>query len=287
MTSPSSVKSAGIATPMKTDHRCDGAYGKVLRAELMSYCELGNAVGPVGMATAPWKASEPEPQGTILVVVEPDATTVDGMATAPTDLAALLDNKGQVARMVGAAPGPWALAVAADAPMSRLVSVVNALVCAGKLEGRLVLTVPSEGGVAKPRDGKQLAAIHGRVHRPEPADKAMRLAQEVSDNLPMCGGLIQAFDAVAHADPAMKCRILAAGASEGLIACGCRNLDETLTLLYAIMAGTTVPTSRAAYVAVRLDPTARAVVVRPEAKWSTVVASLERKALGGLNLVLQ
>ena len=45
--------------------------------------------------------------------------------------------------------------------------------------------------------------------------------------------------AVAAVAPDMKCKLLAQGASEALVQCGCRDLDETFTLLYSIMAGIT------------------------------------------------
>ncbi len=285
--SPSFAEAEPAKTAAATAQRCDRDFGKVLRAEMMSYCDAGEAVGPVGMAQLPWPATGTKPAESLLIELRSLGPHIDGTPVALRDLAQAFKRQLQLTEALAKTPGPWSLAIAGEAPMEQVVAVTDALAAAGQLDGRLVFTTKIQGTLVKPRNPKRLAEIHRRVHATEPSAKAMRLAKEVEESLPTCGGLLKAFGAVAAAAPSMKCKLLAHGASEGLIDCGCRDLDLTMTILYAIMAGTTVPTTRAAYVVVRLNPAATPTVAKKGTPWSSFLATLDHSALAGLKLVVR
>lgn len=264
---------------------CGDAAGKAIEQEMLAGCGISAQVLRVEVPMAPWSASaSAPPEETIRLELTREGTMVGWdrpveAAQVAAHLTEKLKQARQMAEMTGKPVPGWGLAIAGDVPRAEVAAVFQALVDAGHAKGHLLLATKDVGTLPAPRQPEALAKMHARVDGVDPSQRATLLAKEIEQKMPPCPGVKKTFSAVATAAPDQRCPLMAKGVSEGLVACGCPDADELLTLLYGVSVGTEPPDRLSVASGVTLDPGAAS---RPGETWAQVVAGLDPAALGAL-----
>lgn len=264
---------------------CDAAAGKLIEQELLAGCGISAQVLRIEAPIAPWTADpSAPPEETIRLEVTTKGTAVGWgapvpAAQLPARLTEAMERSKQRAEATGKAAPGWGLVIAGDVTRADVAAVFQALVDTGQTKGHLLLATEQLGTPPVPRKPEVLAALHARVSEADPSQRATILAKELERKMPPCDGVKKTFATVATVAADQRCPILARGISEGLVACGCPDADELLTLIYGVTVDTQ-PLQRLSVASpVTLDPGAAS---RPGETWAKVVAGLDQAALGAL-----
>lgn len=264
---------------------CDATVAKAIEQELLVGCEYSGKILNIDAPAAPWKAApSAPPDRTIRLEVTTKGTTVGwGAPVPPAQLAERfsqeLERGKRAAQMSGAAVPQWGLVIAGDVPRSEVAWVFRVLANAEQTRGYLILATKEIGTPPVPRKPEVLAALHARVGKSDPSERAMTMANEIKQKMPPCPGVKKTFEKIATVSPEQRCPTMARGIGEGLVACECPDADELLTLVYAVTVATERPERLSAARPVTLDPSAPS---RPGETWAAVVEGLDEAALAGL-----
>jgi hypothetical protein len=259
---------------------CDDAHREALQKELSSHCRFSDKQPRVDVPLAPFDATPAAvPNAERIEVRDGEVRIGWGEATSVEDLVEHLVMAKEMTHVRGEPFQGWVLAIASDVPTTQVSAVLRALHAGGHREGRLVLAVAPSDPVPGPRDPKRLQALAAEVTDLDPSARATAIAKTISEAMPPCPAMIEAFSAVAMVQPADRCSVLARGLSKGLVSCGCPKEDDIVTLVYGINVGLTPPTRLTALIETTLDPDA---VPRTGSTWGEVVAGLDPDAMAHL-----
>lgn len=264
---------------------CDATVAKAIEQELLAGCDYSGKVLNIDAPLAPWKAApSAPPDRTIRLEVTTEGTTVGwgppvSAAQLPGRLGEELERAKRASEMSGAAMPQWGLVVAGDVPRAEVAAVLQVLVDAGQPRGFLILSTKDVGTPPAPRKPQMLAALHARVGKADPSERATEIAKEIKRTMPPCPGVMAVFQSVATVSPDQRCPPLAEGIAKGLVDCKCPDADDLLTLVYGVTVGTERPEQLSVASPVTLDPGAAS---RPGDTWAAVVGGLDPAALGAL-----
>jgi hypothetical protein len=283
-TKPIDAKAPADA-PKTEPGACDDAHGKALEQELMGHCEVTDEVLTKDVPSVPWKAMPSSaPKDALRVDVTPEGVVLDGwrnpIAFEELSPARFTEERDQVVEMAETygrpKPEGFVLAIDPHATRSQVAAVFQALDGAGLRQGHLWLATDTPGPLPVPRDAKLLAKVASGITGSGPSDKAVFLGQELQRAVPACPPAEEVFANLAASAVDERCALLARGLSKALVACGCTNEAEILTLVYTLTVGLEAPVRLGTSVPVTLDAKAASL---PGSVWSEMVANLDQAKL--------
>jgi hypothetical protein len=140
----------------------------------------------------------------------------------------------------------------------------------------VLVHVDDAQGVPAPRNPAMLADM--RASLPETNQERVKfVAQGVRGYAATCPSFAAVFGQLGSLPMEARCHRLAELAAAAIVECGCAQLPEILTLLYALTIGFEPPRGRAASVGIRLDPT-QVVRASPSMTWGQVAGAALRDA---------
>ncbi|WP_146157750.1 hypothetical protein [Enhygromyxa salina] len=238
-----------------------------LHTELLSLCSFDLGVPAIALPKVTWTADSYHPLATrVITLDQAGLTDPEGDQGTVSIQAWLADPPRRIPE-----PGEMTLAIAGDVPASTVAELWRGLSAAGRTEVRVLVHVTDDRPIPQPRDPAMLAGMLAELP-PDPNERVMFVAKGVRGYANTCPPLASVFGELANVSPGERCAKLAELASAAVVECGCRELPDIMTLLYALTIGFTPPTGRAAAVPIRLDP-GRKIAPPPATTWSEVVAA--------------
>jgi hypothetical protein len=234
-----------------------------LRAELASYCEFDLGVPPIELPQVSWTAESYHPLATRVITLDRGGLTdPEGEGTVAIQ-AWLADPPRRLPE-----PGAMVLAIAEDVPATSVAELVHGLAAAGRQEIRVLVHVSDPRPLPQPRNPEMLADM-AKALPASKNDRVMFVAGGIRGYAQHCPALAGVFGELAKVGPGERCPLLAERASAALVECGCPQLPDIMTLLYALTMGFVPPSGRAAAVPIRLDPE-HAIRPAPGSTWGDV-----------------
>lgn len=251
---------------------CDAKGIEQLDATVTTWCAVDRRWLPFEAPQVPWSVERPTPPSL--------ESTVQLRLAASGVLLGELEREVQIADMSEELPeGPWNLVIEADTPRAHVATLLRAMVDTQRLKGELVLTTRDMAGLPKPADPAVLAALDQKLGSVPPDQWTRTWAEEMRERMPKCPEFVSMMQAMATLRPESYCPYLAKTFGRSYVDCGCPELAELETMLYALVVGTAQPERLAVVLPVTLEPTAQS---RPGETWAEIVAGLDAAALEGL-----
>jgi hypothetical protein len=260
--------SVPASEPSPTDDACRI---EPLHAELRRFCEFDLGVPPIALPKVAWTADSYHPLSTRVITLDAGGLT-DPEGTGTITIAAWLANPP---RRIPE-PGELVFAIAAELPAASVAELWRGLAAAGREQIHVLVHVDDAQGVPAPRNPAMLADMRASL----PATNQERVkfvAQGVRGYAANCPSFAAVFGQLGTLPMEARCHRLAELAAAALVECGCVQLPEILTLLYALTIGFDPPRGRAAAVEIRLDPT-QVVRASPGVTWGQVAGAALRDA---------
>jgi hypothetical protein len=260
--------------------QCDAAHARALRAELEPLCSIGRISADPAVPLAPWDPEPtPVPHDARRIELGPDGVKLEGSRLGDMDeLRGRLVVDRELASSLGRGSVPWVLIIDRATAHRDLRALAQALVHAGERTGLVMLATSAGPRIPEPRDPAKLSALMAKVSTLEPSERAMRLAEAISNAMPPCPPLVEAFSSVAALSAEERCPHLAEGFAQGLVACDCPKEDELLTLFYALAVGGEPPSRLSVLVPITLDPEA---APRSGTSWGDIVGNMQASDFEG------
>lgn len=242
----------------------EGCAREPIHAELRRYCEFDLGVPPIELPKVSWTAASYHPLVSRIITVH-NSGLIDPEGTGSVSIAEWL---AAPPRRIPE-PGELVLAIAADVPAATVAELWRGLAAAGRQQIRVLVHVRDPQGVPQPHNAQMLADMEAAL--PEAHnERVMFVAKGVRGYAATCPSLAAVFGQLGSVPMEDRCTHLAELAAAALVECGCLELPDIMTLLYALTIGFEPPLGRTAAVDIRLDPT-QAVRVSPGATWGQVV----------------
>jgi hypothetical protein len=259
---PTAASAVTPAQPAKPT--CEAA---PLQAELQTYCEFELGVPPLVLPKVGFTAETYHPLATrVITLTREGLTDPEGAAGTVSIQAWLADPPRRLPE-----PGELVLAIAADVPATTVAELQRGLAAAGREQVRYLVHVDDERPIPQPRDAKLLARMREALPI-DPNERVLFVAQAVQGYAETCPPVAGVFPQLAQTSPGDRCAKLGELASKAIVECGCVELPEIMTLLYALTMGFDPPPGRAAAVPVILDPQAE-LVPAAGATWGDVASA--------------
>lgn len=211
----------------------------------------------------------------IKLEVRTDGLRVGDETVEPAQLGDRLRSAAEMADVLGS-PRAILLLVAPEVEAARVVDVLATAQAAGIARVSLVgrSTVARElPPFPDPELGAELTAELGSS---TPSDRAMLLAQHISDEIRLCPGATEVFSAVSNVTPDQRCTLVALGLDESLPTCLLTDVDRVLTVVQVALQP--LDPMRPTAVVLDLDPAAQALAVAPTVPWRELLPQIARTA---------
>ncbi len=238
-----------------------------MASELDDYCGFNPQVPINELPMVRWITSPPSLTSAWIVRVDSEGVHEPGEPV--KSIAAWVSNPGEP--LTGEHAGDLTLAIAADIPALDAADLLARLHAAGRSSIKvLVRSEHADAQLPVPRDPKLLDQLAATMPT-TPSEQAVLLATKMRAKADECAALSDALAGLATVPIEERCAATAKRVAEAMATCECRAADEVLTLIYAILVGTTAPAGALALVPVEIDPAA-AVQPATTATWGEIAS---------------
>lgn len=242
LAAPSTQPAASAAKPQPA------CTAEPLQAELTGYCDFDIGIPAIELAKVPWTADIYHPLATRVITLDRQGLSdPEGEGTVSIQ-AWLADPPRRLPE-----PGEMVFAIAADVPLTAVAELQRGLFAAGRKQVRYLVHVADPRPIPQPQNPELLAGMREALP-PAANERVMFVAQAVQGYAETCPPVAAVFAKLAAVAPGDRCPKLGELMAGAIAECGCTNLSEIMTLLYALTIGFEVPKGRAAAVPVVLDP---------------------------------
>jgi hypothetical protein len=249
--------------PPAADPTC---VAELLHAKLASFCEFDLGVPPIELPRVAWTAEPYHPLATTVITLDRNGLTDPEGGGTVTIQAWLADPPRRIPE-----PGSMVFAIAADVPATTVAELFGGLAAAGRQQIRVLVHIADDRPIPQPTNPTMLASM--REALPANAnERVIFVAKAVQGYAEVCPPVAGVFPQLAALAPGERCPKLAELAATAIVECGCANLDEIMTLLYALTIGLETPSGRSSSVTIALDPE-HAVVASEGATWGELGAA--------------